>query len=1557
MDDECADVFRNGDYNRALELLQKVSNPKNIKVSNFFTQNYKPIYSIQYEKISLLHVAAYHGWLDICHQLIAEYKHDPYVYGSFGSLTRTSYFSQHTTPPPPLFYATLRGKHKIITYLINKYHCDPHQQSENGETPLYLACLGGHYEIVTYLINKCGCNVASGEYSPLHAACYAHNLDILQYLVSSYSLDINIKGARGYTPLHIACGHGFIDIVQYLVSLPSVNVNIKASDEDSSTPLQVACEYGKVDILKFLLSLSSVHIKSTQVQTALYRACFNGKLDIVKILLSVAENTTFRVLRLALLEACRGGKLDIVQYLVSSFSVGFNFIYEDGNSLLHLACYGKLDLVQYLVSLPSVADIVNIKNHEGCTPLHIACGYSGNLDIIQCLVSLYSVDMNITANDGYTPLHTACKWGKLDIVKFLVSSSLVNVNVKDSFGNTPLHTACCHRKVDIIEYLLSLSTVDVNINFHDMESVGYLISQAIFHNRLNILKFITFSFSGDMNVYHSTPLHTACQYGKLDIVKFLVSLPSVDVNSKTSTGDTPLHTACEFDKLDIVKFLVSLPSVDVNTKTSTGDTPLHNACRYAGRLDIIEFLVTLPSLDVNTKTSSGDTPLHTACQYGKLDIVKCLVSLPSVDVNSGTSTGNTPLHIACSNKHQLDLVKFLVSLPSVDVNMKNYEGDTPLHRACNVCFNFRKQYHYVNITEDYRCDYNFNIVEYLLSLPSVDVNIRVANDFILLHKACQYGSLEIAKFLVSSLSVDANTKSDAGYTPLHTACRYGQLDIVKFLVSSFSVDVNIKDDENYTPLHISCRYGRLDVVKFLMSSFSVNVNIKEDEKYTPLYIACRYGQLDVIEFLMSTKQVHPIYTTEEGNTLLHIACKHGCVNVVKYLLSTGHIDPMAKNRYEIVPVQMAEQNYSILKLFEPFEQCRVDFPVESYSKVFLCGDTTNGKSSLANALWQRASGASVSTSLLNKLSLRIKHRQKVEPLTAGIVPHHLQINEIGNIVMYDFAGHREYYSSHAAVLENLMLRSPAVFIILVKLTDKLEDIEKQLYYWASFIQNVCNRMSKKSQVIIVGSHADKRIAKNGKAFVANFDIQGIIGELEYKGFIAIDCRDQKGTGFDQFITCLKESKQVIVNRSDSISFYCHVLYAFLKTNLDQIAINIKDLLEKLQKENEASLPSTKTVVLELLTTLGDKGLILFIRNAEFSNNSWVIIDKMSLLKEINGTLFAPEHFKEYRSTLASNTGILPVSTLRDVFPQYNSEMLVGFLKSLELCHEIDEDTLQIITNTRHSHSDKLLYFPALASQAMEKPQITRGFGWCLWCPERNQFLSNRFLHVLLLRLAHKLSLKGHDGIIIHSTETHIDVKDLDRLCNLWKNGICWKGDGVEVVVQVSEQNRSVILLVQPIITGSDKKCVQVRNSIVNMIHQIQKEFCPSCNIQEYIISPNQLHSILQRELNESSIFRIEYIARAALLGLQITNKSETLELTSLLGQFEPYLSLPLSVIQQLFDESKVNQRIPERLLREIQEICKTTLDIDVPVTSTYQSVRDHLNRFSVFTGRNPIVSG
>ena len=81
------------------------------------------------------------------------------------------------------------------------------------------------------------------------------------------------------------------------------------------------------------------------------------------------------------------------------------------------------------------------------------------------------------------------------------------------------------------------------------------------------------------------------------------------------------------------------------------------------------------------------------------------------------------------------------------------------------------------------------------------------------------------------------------------------------------------------------------------------------------------------------------------------------------------------------------------------------------------------------------------------------------------------------------------------------------------------------------------------------------------------------------------------------------------------------------------------------------------------------------QNQEHPQSSWVVVEKDTLLREVNGTLFAPDNFKQYRK-VASNTGIVPIATLEELFPQYSSEMLVGCLENMEFCHPVDPSALK-----------------------------------------------------------------------------------------------------------------------------------------------------------------------------------------------------------------------------------------------------------------------------------------
>jgi len=131
---EIVHAFQHGNYEKALKLLPKVRDYD--VITEYFNPKINFNYTCTLYNVSLLHVAAYHGWFNICHQLITKHDYDPHVQGRFGSLvdhSRGLILYNLGTPPPPLFYATLGGHSDIVDYLITECNCDPHKQSKDGE--------------------------------------------------------------------------------------------------------------------------------------------------------------------------------------------------------------------------------------------------------------------------------------------------------------------------------------------------------------------------------------------------------------------------------------------------------------------------------------------------------------------------------------------------------------------------------------------------------------------------------------------------------------------------------------------------------------------------------------------------------------------------------------------------------------------------------------------------------------------------------------------------------------------------------------------------------------------------------------------------------------------------------------------------------------------------------------------------------------------------------------------------------------------------------------------------------------------------------------------------------------------------------------------------------------------------------------------------------------------------------------------------------------------------------------------------------------------------------
>ena len=120
------------------------------------------------------------------------------------------------------------------------------------------------------------------------------------------------------------------------------------------------------------------------------------------------------------------------------------------------------------------------------------------------------------------------------------------------------------------------------------------------------------------------------------------------------------------------------------------------------------------------------------------------------------------------------------------------------------------------------------------------------------------------------------------------------------------------------------------------------------------------------------------------------------------------------------------------------------------------------------------------------------------------------------------------------------------------------------------------------------------------------------------------------------------------------------------------------------------------------------------------------------------------------------------------------------------------------------------------------------FGWCLGCTDSHQFFSNRFLHILLLRLAFKFSLASKH---IPSSSS---IFGFERQCKVWQNGISWKSvSGVSTIVEIVGRNRWIIVLA----SEKSNEAAKIYSSVIRIILDLQKQLSKT---SECLISPNLL---------------------------------------------------------------------------------------------------------------------
>uniref|UniRef100_A0A1X7UJE9 Transglutaminase-like domain-containing protein n=1 Tax=Amphimedon queenslandica TaxID=400682 RepID=A0A1X7UJE9_AMPQE len=436
-------------------------------------------------------------------------------------------------------------------------------------------------------------------------------------------------------------------------------------------------------------------------------------------------------------------------------------------------------------------------------------------------------------------------------------------------------------------------------------------------------------------------------------------------------------------------------------------------------------------------------------------------------------------------------------------------------------------------------------------------------------------------------------------------------------------------------LHLSSRNGWLDVTKDLITKYHCDLHERDILERTCLHFAAERNHVDVMRYLIDECHCDPMAVDRLwGRTPLHRAANYGKSAAAEYLLSTGKCDPLAKDKYGDTPFKLAKKRgrTDTLSVFKKFGGIKSSHPVDSYVNVLLVGNPGAGKSTLSHVIKDTAISSIVLGSFRNVGG--------VVACTAGIIPYKLQHRTLGNIILHDFAGHSEYYSSHSAVIENLLQGSGGVFLIVVNILEK--EPVKQLHQWLTIVRNEAQKALNECHVIVIVSHVDE-ISNPVERRRRKEEIQEIIVK-ESCDSVFLDCRKLGGSGVDSFFNKLCSACESIRSTSGrNLSLYCHMMYGLLEKRKENI-LTLSDVMCAGKDNDDYFIPDKREDVLDVLDSLHSTGLMSVLKSEE---KVWVVVNKGILLTEVDGILFAPETFKEHVD-IASNTGSCPSLEVKEL---------------------------------------------------------------------------------------------------------------------------------------------------------------------------------------------------------------------------------------------------------------------------------------------------------------------
>ena len=575
-------------------------------------------------------------------------------------------------------------------------------------------------------------------------------------------------------------------------------------------------------------------------------ACYNGNTENIKAFLKFQQLDYLQGNEdwyNALSFACENGTFDNFRLIFESRDWNIRQTSSSGMTLLMHACFNGYEKIVDFI-LEKDPTLVELQDDSGNIALMYACA-GGHLEIVQKLLERNSFDLEKYCNrDNETLFMAACFGGNADVAKiFFDSKNSCAFNKK-----TPLMFAADSGSVEILKMILEKYPDELNKKDDDNDSA---LIYAIRKGRVEAVKYLLSIPNIDVNVVSEsdgTALSISCwEDAPYEIAEALLNHPQIDVNKSRDDGATPLMIACQQGRFDIAKKLLERKDIhDINLKDNDGATVFMHACGSweNDEVEFVDYLLKNYKININEQNKWGRTSITLACGSGNLQIVKYLLKQRDIDLQN---CGNLLLPTCWGSNNsekRTEIMSILLNLPNVhfDVNEgDNCHDTTPLMHACDNC--------------------HIGIIKQLLQHPDIDVNkVEKDGDIPAFTYACtnNHSSLEPVKLLLEREELNTKIVNSCGCVPLNSA---RDKNILQYLLDNVYTIDDIPDKVEYAWYLVN--NATQDCSKWFFEKYGDQFDFNAGDYKTPLQAACYEGYQQVAETMCKRKEIDVNYSGKE----------------------------------------------------------------------------------------------------------------------------------------------------------------------------------------------------------------------------------------------------------------------------------------------------------------------------------------------------------------------------------------------------------------------------------------------------------------------------------------------------------------------------------------------------------------------------------------------------------------------------------------------------------------------------------------------------------------------